>query len=768
MAWNSSKNKSLGSSSEKSVLGPGAPVAFNSGTTGKPYRDSWDIERAYREGMQKVTWVNRCIDAISGNQARLPVILRKDNSPDGKIVTDNKDNKILDLLNTKSNIGENSFVFRYRLSSQLLLSSRGAFIEKVRGRDGGIIGLHLLPPQHTSPIPHPKTFVSGFEVDMRNGTKVILKPQDVVWIRKPHPLDPYLSLTPLESAGIAVEIENLSKIYNRNFLLNDGRPGGLLVVRGEIDDDDKDELRSRFRGNINRAGAITVVSSDEGVDFVDTGSSPRDANYIQMRQITKEEILASFGVPESVIGNAAGRTFSNAAEEHRVFWNETMLPHMELIGRGLDELDDEYYIDFDTSEVPILVLYKQERERYLLDEFQNGLISGNEYRRGTGRKLVDSDLMQAMLANPNLTPIGYTDKKFDSTQQAQMAGAQPGVPGVAAAGMVPTPGAPAEGQAPGAEQAQQPQQPQQPGAQELAAQMVDFNTKPNTMAEALAAEQGQQPAQQQQPVMASPTALSAFGSDMQFKSETKEISDWDAKAEENADRWVEILDRNIERLFERQQRVVLEKATGAKSKKLIAANTLDVDSIFDAEVWDKQLDEDIRPVIAGITSDAARLITEQTGMPVDVDDEEVKEVTEAQIERMKKVNQTTKGEIASAILIAMALADDEDKVGMLKAALMAIFMNLISQRRRMIAEHEGQAAYNAGVHFGSKQVGATSKTWVSNKDSKVRTEHRLLDGDTVEMGGNFKVAGQEIRFPGDPLAPIGLTANCRCRLRFSI
>ena len=766
MAWNSSKNKSLGSSSEKSVLGPGAPVAFNPGTTGKPYRDSWDIERAYREGMQKVTWVNRCIDAIAGNQARLPVILRKDNSPDGKIVTDNKDNKILDLLNTKSNIGENSFVFRYRLSSQLLLSSRGAFIEKVRGRDGGIIGLHLLPPQHTSPIPHPKTFVSGFEVDMRNGTKITLKPQDVLWIRKPHPLDPYLSLTPLESAGIAVEIENLSKIYNRNFLLNDGRPGGLLVVRGEIDDDDKDELRSRFRGNINRAGAITVVSSDEGVDFVDTGSNPRDANYIQMRQITKEEILASFGVPESVIGNAAGRTFSNAAEEHRVFWNETMLPHMELIGRGLDELDDEYYIDFDTSEVPILVLYKQERERYLLDEFQNGLISGNEYRRGTGRKVIDSDLMQAMLANPNLTPIGYTDKKFDSTEQAaQMAaagGAQPGMPGVAAAGMVPAPEAPQAGQEPGAEQAQAP------GAQELPAQMVNFNEKPNTMAEALAAEQGQQPAQQQQPVMASPTALSAFGSDMQFKSETKEISDWDAKAEENADRWVEILDRNIERLFERQQRVVLEKATGAKSKKLIAAGTLDVDSIFDADVWDKQLEEDISPVVAGITADAARLITEQTGMPVDTNDEEVKEVTEAQIERMKKVNQTTKGEIASAILIAMALADDEDRVGMLKAALMAIFMNLISQRRRMIAEHEGQAAYNAGVHFGSKQVGATSKTWISNKDSKVRTEHRLLDGDTVEMGNNFTVNGQGIRFPGDPLAPIGLTANCRCRLRFSI
>ena len=49
--------------------------------------------------MQKVTWVNRCIDAISGNQARLPVILRKDNSPDGKIVKNNLDNSVLDLLN---------------------------------------------------------------------------------------------------------------------------------------------------------------------------------------------------------------------------------------------------------------------------------------------------------------------------------------------------------------------------------------------------------------------------------------------------------------------------------------------------------------------------------------------------------------------------------------------------------------------------------------------------------------------------------------------
>jgi HK97 family phage portal protein len=757
MAWNSGSNKALQSGSQKSILTPGAPVAFNTGIAGKPYRDSWDIERAYREGMSKVTWVTRCIDAIAGNQARLPAILRKDNSPSGKIVTDNKNNSILDILNTKSNMGENSFVFRYRLSSQLLLSSRGAFIEKVRGRDGSVVALQLLPPQHTAPIPDPKKFVAGFEVDMRNGTKIVLPQKDVIWIRKPHPLDPYLSLTPLESAGIAIEIENLSKIYNRNFLLNDGRPGGMIVVRGEIDDDDKDELRARFRGNINRAGAITVVSSDEGVDYVDTGASPRDANYIQMRQITKEEILAAFGVPESVIGNASGRTFSNAGEEHRVFWNETLLPHLELIARGLDELDPDYYIDFDTSDVPILILYKQERERYLLDEFQNGLISGNEYRAETGRKRVDSDLMQAMLANPNLTPIGYTDRRFDSQEQAQQQAAmmgQPGMPGVAAAGMMPA--APPDQAAAG--------EPTPPEMGSIPGQVINLDA--GQPQEGMTATLNAEAAQQVAPPMASPSALSAFDAEMQIKSESIR-DEWEVKADQSADTWTEILDRTLERFFERQQRVVLEKALGAKSRKAIDSGSLDVESIYDLSVWNKQIEDDIRPVVSGIIKDASQIASEQTGIPVDMDEEEIKEMIDAQMGRIKKTNNTTKEEIASAILIALALSDDEDRVGMLKAALSAIFINTLAKRKRSIAEHEAQSAYNAGTYFGARQSGATSKTWVTRKDSKVRGEHKLLESKTVGLVDDFQIGPETLRFPGDPLAPPHLTMNCRCKLRFS-
>jgi HK97 family phage portal protein len=688
--------------------------------------------------MQKVVWVNRCIDAIAGNQARLPVILRKDNNPNGEVV--DRKHTLLDIFNSKANMGENSFVFRYRVSSQLLMSSRGVFIEKVYGRDGGVIALNLLPPQHTSPIPDPRRFVAGFQVDLPTGQKQIIKPEDVVWIRRPHPLDPYLSLTPMESAGIAIEIENLARIYNRNFLLNDGRPGGLLVLRGEIDDDDKDELRSRFRGNLNRAGSVSVISSDDGADFIDTASNPRDAAYVQMRQLTKEEILAAFGVPESVIGNASGRTFSNANEEMRVFWMETMMPHLEPLARAFDELDPKLYVDFDTSDVPILIMAKQERERYLMDEFNNGLISANEYRSGSGRKTLESEIADQLLSNPQLVPIANTEKPFSIEEQQPIAeaGAVP-----AAEGM---PGAAPQQAMPGAEQ-----QPAQEGAP------ADGQVAPADTTTTI------------EPVPEGQLSAQYGGIETKSADIVHYDTEWDTKAEQSSDRWVEILDASLERIFNRQQRVVTEKALGAKSRKAMAEGTLTVDSVFDIEAWNRQLRDDITPVINGIIRDSSELVSQEAKMDGTPDNEEMNEYVESQMERMEKVNETTREEVSAAILVAMAMnnEDEEQRNSLLRAAIAAIFANLLAKRRRVIAEHESQAAFNAGVYLASRQVGAASKTWVTRRDTRVRDAHRLLHGKKVGLTEAFAVNDFLLRFPGDPLAPPSLTINCRCRLRFT-
>jgi HK97 family phage portal protein len=686
MGWNSPQNKSIGQSISKS-LGYGAPVSTNPGLAGKSYRDSWDIERAYREGMSKITWVNRCIDAIAGNQARLPIVLRKDNSSRGEIVVgrEAKRSTLLEILNNKANVGENSFIFRYRLSAQLLLGTRGAFIEKIYGRDGGIIGLNLLPPQSTSPIPHPKTFVSGYEVLMPSGEKHILKPDDVCWVRRPHPLDPYLSLTPLEAAGVAIEIENLAKLYNRNYLLNDGRPGGLLVLRGEIDEDDKEELRSRFRGNLAKAGHTTVISADDGVDFVDTSASPRDAAYIQMRQVTKEEILSAFGVPESVIGNAAGRTFSNAAEEIRVFWMETMLPHLEPVARALDELDEKYYLDFDTSGVPILMLYKQERDRYLLQEFQTGLISANEYREGSSRKEVEADLADSLLMNPNLIPIANTKKKMEENE-AQMGGA-PGMPGMP--GMPPgMPGMP-PGMPPGAGAPVPP---------------LDPNTMQGAMAEAAGAPVGDM-AQTTVPPEAfggSPQASvpplpNTMAQESTESIRTKSDSHED-KYETSIERWTEILSRSLERVVERQQRVVMEKVSGSKSRKALMSGTLDIDAILPVDVWNKQMDEDIKPVISAIIHDSfehRREYASERGLKVkSIPVVDVVKTVESQMAGLKKINEEIFSEMNGLMMNSFSYSDEESRFASFRDGLVNLYSNFLVKEQNEIAENSTKSAWD--------------------------------------------------------------------------
>lgn len=685
MGWNSPKDKSLKSSDTKQIAF-GAPISANPGFVDKPYRDSWDIERAYREGMSKITWVNRCIDAIAGNQARLPIILRKDNSNKGEIVVGREASRstLLELLNVKANVGENSFIFRYRLSAQLLLGTRGAFIEKIRGRDGGIIALNLLPPQSTAPIPHPKTFVSGYEVAMPYGEKVKLKPEDVCWIRRPHPLDPYLSLTPLEASGVAIEIENLAKLYNRNYLLNDGRPGGLLVVRGEIDEDDKEELKSRFRGNLSKAGHTTVIAADDGVDFVDTSASPRDAAYIQMRQVTKEEILAAFGVPESVIGNAAGRTFSNAAEEIRVFWMETMLPHLEPIARALDELDEKYYLDFDTSEVPILQLYKQERDRYLLTEFQAGLISGNEYRIGSSRKEVESDLADSLLANPNLIPIANTKKKME--ENTAMVPGAPGAPG--APGMPPIPG-----------------MPPMPGAPQTENIPLDPNTMQGAMAEATQTGELAQTtlppeaaAAPQTGVAPTPAgALSVDSSEMQYKSVAESYED---KTSTSIERWSEILSRGIERILERQQRVVLEKSGGAKARKGLMAGTLDIESILPIDSWNKQFEDDLKPVVSAIITDsieAKRELMQSKGLNVNsIAPLTFVKTVEYHVSNLKKINEQTALSINEIMLKSFVHSDEESRFSAFRQEIIEMYANLLAKEHIEVAEEETRLAWNFG------------------------------------------------------------------------
>lgn len=72
---------------------------------------------------------------------------------------------------------------------------------------------------------------------------------------------------------------------------------------------------------------------------------------------------------------------------------------------------------------------------------------------------------------------------------------------------------------------------------------------------------------------------------------------------------------------------------------------------------------------------------------------------------------------------------------------------------------------SATVAAADAEPGGLVLEWVTMHDADVRPAHQDTDGQKRPPGTPFDVAGHEMRYPGDPTAPIELWANCRCVLK---
>lgn len=387
---------------------------------GTPYRTSWSVERAVSDGLERVVWVYRCVDAIASDESRLPMTWRSGHPIEGDEIKPAAE-PLWRLLNRRANPWESASAFRYRLSCQLLLCKQGVFIEIQRNRDKSVRALYLLPPHRTAPMPDPDKFLSGYEVYGSQGEVYRLPPEQVLWIRRPHPLDPYMGLTPMEAAGLAVDVDFYARLYNRNFMMNDGRPGGIVNVKGFLSEEDADEMEARFSGGPGRAGKITVLESD-GVEYVDTSTSARDMQHSETRTSTRKEILAAFGVPESRAGDTSGRTFDNADAEIEGYWRDTMRAHCDLLDSGFDTLtaggiEDDIFTVHDTTSVYVLNRDEKDKEQRFQNLWNAGLITADEFRAATGREPMKRPGSEVLwVNNSGKLPVGEEDDEKELLQ----------------------------------------------------------------------------------------------------------------------------------------------------------------------------------------------------------------------------------------------------------------------------------------------------------------------------------------------------------------
>lgn len=170
---------------------------------------------------------------------------------------------------------------------------------------------------------------------------VDLSPDDVVHFHGYNPDDTRLGCSPIEGLRQVLAEEHAAARYREQLWRNGARIGGY-ISRPEKAPRWSTEARDRFQrswqeqytGDTPFAGGSPVL--EDGMTYTASGISPKDAQYVESRQLTREEVAIAYHIDPSMLGLMKGQTVGNAPEAHRMLYSETFGPWLEFIQQDIE------------------------------------------------------------------------------------------------------------------------------------------------------------------------------------------------------------------------------------------------------------------------------------------------------------------------------------------------------------------------------------------------------------------------------------------------
>lgn len=234
-----------------------------------------------------------------------------------------------------------------------------AFYAKV-GRDEPGVDLLWLDPTRVIPA-GPRPLITTYTVVRSDGSTVRLPAASVLHIRLANPEDPRVGLSPLVSLQQILAEEWAANRYRQRLWRNGARIDGV-VTRPKDSPPWSDTARKRFReewhalyGGESGYGRTAIL--EEGMGFTPTTTNAKDSQYIEARKLTREEVAAAFHIPPPMVGVLDHATFSNIEQQHRMLYQDTLGPWLNLVedefeAQLLPDLTDDssVYVEFNLAE----------------------------------------------------------------------------------------------------------------------------------------------------------------------------------------------------------------------------------------------------------------------------------------------------------------------------------------------------------------------------------------------------------------------------------
>lgn len=109
-------------------------------------------------------------------------------------------------------------------------------------------------------------------------------------------------------------------------------------------------------------------------------------------------------------------------------------------------------------------------------------------------------------------------------------------------------------------------------------------------------------------------------------------------------------------------------------------------------------------------------------------------------------------------------------IGRYSDRLLALRGEMLARTETMFALGQSRDdSMRQAIRSGKVSADLVTKHWRSAGDSRVRHSHQVLNRQSVPFDGAFtSPSGAQLRFPGDPQAPISETSGCRCTVEYKV
>jgi HK97 family phage portal protein len=347
------------------------------------------------EGYQENAVVYRCINEISQGAASVKMEVF-----DGDTKLD--EHPLLTLLYRPNPLMAGCEYFQ-ALYTQLLISGN-AYALRVGAENQPPKELYFLRPDRvkikSSGTMTPRRYdyciggkvKASYDVDQETGQS------EVKHIKLYNPLDDYYGLSPIHAAAHDIDQHNMAAKHNVALLQNGARPSGAIIFKPkdeagmsvQLSESQRQQLiqdmESRFKGSQN-AGRAMLLEGD--FDWREMGLSPKDMDFLQLKNMSARDIALCFGVPSQLVGVPDSQTYANVQEARLALYEETIIPLLKRMESDLTEWLGSYYGDnisirYDIDSIPAMAERRKKVYENVSGAVELGIISRNEAREKLG------------------------------------------------------------------------------------------------------------------------------------------------------------------------------------------------------------------------------------------------------------------------------------------------------------------------------------------------------------------------------------------------